>query len=301
MTENLVPLPSHPPPGPTFADWFKSFSRIIPMIAPCDIFSEACKTLAKVVGLLQNEVIYELDSKANRQASSVYDRSDYVVRELLRTTKITAILEMCRQTAHQLLEGNIVFGEDGVLQNKKGEKMDPSVSCCLMFELPSILVLCFTAQETVGIISLDELLTFSREALLSAVNAEKFPAITEKPVKHTLYSAALAVLTSCVENMKVLNITLFFSVFQDRSLFELIVKFVLKVKDHEDGFLADMAFLCLNAYIKVTQSEEDRKRCAADPDFVELYRTMMKEVVEPQVAKNRSKFRSILFYSRTLK
>ena len=47
---------------------------------------------------------------------------------------------MCRQTAHQLLEGNIVLGEDGVLQNKKGEKMDPSVSCCLMFELPSILV-----------------------------------------------------------------------------------------------------------------------------------------------------------------
>lgn len=295
------PISAHPPPGPLFADWFKSFSKIVALVSPCDIFSEACVGQAKLIIRLRKEVIYELDSKANRQASSVYDRSDYVVREMLRTTKITAILQMCRQTAQCLQNGTLTFAEDGTLNNKKGEPINPEVSTALLVDFPSILVLCFTAQETVGVISLDELLNFSRDAILAAINTPNLSDMKDRPVRYTLFSAALAVLTACVENMKVLNITLFFSMFQDLSLFELIVKLVIHVKDQSDDFLADVAYSCLNAYIKVSQSEDDRKRCAANPDFVALYRTMMHEVVEPQVAKNRSKFRSILFYSRTLK
>jgi hypothetical protein len=53
----------------------------------------------------------------------------------------------------------------------------------------------------------------------------------------------------------------------------------------------------------VSQSEHDRKRCESDPEFIAVYRKMMEEIVTPKLKEdreNRSKFRAILFFSRSL-
>ena len=53
--------------------------------------------------------------------------------------------------------------------------------------------------------------------------------------------------------------------------------------------------------LQSSQSELDRKQLEKDPNFVQLYKRMMDEIVNPKLKENRnnrSQFRSILYFSR---
>jgi len=68
--------------------------------------------------------------------------------------------------------------------------------------------------------------------------------------------------------------------------------------------LSGWAAQCMNVYIEASQSEQDLKKNAENPEFVAKYKEMIEKVVNPMIKESRehrAKFRSILHYSRSLK
>lgn len=299
----LQPIPSHPPPGASFQEWFRDFSSIIALINPAELFSPQYRRVSFGIHALKLECEYELTSPADRTKSSVYDRSDYIVRELLRTSRLVFLQQFCRQLASQLMQGTLVIDDKGVLL-KEGKVTDPFHATILLVELPSLFALCFTAQETIGTISMDEVLRFVAEILNYAVDHKLSYAYPISLPQYDIFSCALFIINKSLEYMKVLNTTLFFGLFDDLDLFTLIVKIIIKSYQEKASKVFDHSISCISSFIQSTQTETYRKKMSANKDFVTLYKSMMTAVVDPLLKDNRdnrSKFRSILFYNRSLK
>jgi hypothetical protein len=291
----------HPQPGNAFSIWFDRLERILSGFNRCDILSPEFSYIVAGVSRLSEEVIYELTSSSNR-SGSVYDRTDYVVRELLRTSTLPNLLDWCAQIAAKLREGTLLLTREGFLKN--GEEQVPAeIAQALIVLIPTMLKLCFTAQETVGVINIDELLKFVADTIQAAEGNMEL-AIPRNENQKTIFEVAPVVTTACITHMKILNTSLFFTQFRQKRLFEAFVKLAVRANELEKEVLLGATIECLNAYIQVSQSEGDRKECQKNPEFIGLYRKMMEQIVDPQLkakSENRSKFRSILFYSRSLK
>ena len=302
METKLVPLPIHPQPGPLFSSWFQTLTSILNMIGPCDILSQDYNKVAVGICSLKTEVIYECESRADRTSSSVYDRSDYVVRELLRTIRIQNILQNMKQISSYFASGKFSLDEKGTLLNDK-KQVDPFLATTFLVEIPTIISLCFTAQETVGTVNIADILKISDEIL--TYGSKKISiALTTAPAQNSIFSAVPNMLTACLENLKVLNTTLFFSAFEQEKLFQKLIMFALQANKENQITTLNSSIPCMTAYIQSTQSEPDRKRLEKDPDFVQLYKKMMDEIVNPKLKENRnnrSQFRSILYFSRMLR
>ncbi|OHT08821.1 hypothetical protein TRFO_22583 [Tritrichomonas foetus] len=303
--DNLVKfftLPSHPPPGPTFSDWFKSLTTVLNYFIQVDILSSDFQKVTSAINSIKNEVIYECESKADRSTSSVYDRSDYVVRELLRTTRINNILQYVRDTSALLASGKLTINDNGKLL-LSDKLVDPQLAHALLVEIPTVLALCFTAQETIGTISISDVIKISSELL--TIGAKRVTLDVElDPAQQTIFSAVILMLTCCLDNLKVLNTTLFFSMFEDEKIFQKLIEFTLQANTENQQLPLNNAITCMSAYIQSSQSEPDRKKLESNPEFVTLYRKMMDEVINPKLKEsrsNRSQFRSILFFSRSLR
>jgi hypothetical protein len=296
-------LPPHPSAPAAFAEWFANFNRIIAVINACDIFTPLFQTCCEAIALLKVEILCELETNCDRRSSTVYDRQDYVVRELLRTNRLPIIINFARGISQKLSSGDLAIGPDGFLL-LKGGKVDSFMASILLVELPSLLALLFTAQETVGIVSLDELLKFSREVLDCGIRSRLDFAVAVSEGQYTIFASAVFVLTSCMENLKVLNMSLFFTLFKELKLFPLLVRTALKAGQNGQTFLLDKTIECMNTYIQSSQSEPDRKSLAADQEFGVLYKQFIQTIVESKLQEdraNRSKFRAILFFSRSIR
>lgn len=301
-THSLVPLPIHPQPGSLFSSWFQTLTNILNMIVPCDILSSEYKNVATGICSLKTEVIYECESRADRTATSVYDRSDYVVRELLRTIRIQTILQNLKQIASYFDSGKFTLDEKGVLLNDK-KTVDPFLASTFLVEIPTIISLCFTAQETIGTINIADILKISDD-ILKYGSKHISIALTIAPSQQSIFSAIPNMLTACLENLRVLNTTLFFSVFEQEKLFQKLIEFALQANKENQISSLNSAITCMSEYIQSSQSEPDRKKLEKDPNFVQLYKKMMDEIVNPKLKENRnnrSQFRSILYFSRMLR
>jgi hypothetical protein len=291
----------HPQPGQAFNLWFARLEHNINSFVHCDVTSPEFAACVTNIARISEEVLYELASNPNR-TGSVYDRSDYVIRELLRTTKVSTIIHWCRQVAELLRRGSFTLAPEGLLKNGDNE-VPPDVFQALILLIPTIMRLCFTAEETIGVVNIDQLLKFVYETI-GAADGNIELAIHRNPQQTTIFEVAPIIITACIGHLKILNTSLFFSQFRELGLFAGFVKLAIRAKEFNQEVLLDRTIECLNAYIQAAQSEPDRKQAQTDPAFVRLYRTMMEQVVDPEIkekAGNRSKFRSILFYSRSLK
>ncbi|EAY08420.1 hypothetical protein TVAG_354790 [Trichomonas vaginalis G3] len=68
--------------------------------------------------------------------------------------------------------------------------------------------------------------------------------------------------------------------------------------------LTTVATQCFNLYIQASQAEPDLKENAKIEEFISAFNRMMEKVVNPLITadrSNRSKFRSITHYSRSVK
>lgn len=299
---NIQCIPSHPQPGPAFADWFKALTDVLAEISPCDIMSPTFKNVAISFCNLKLEVIYELESKANRSATSVYDRSDYVVRELLRTTRLNHVIDFLKQVASLMANNKFTLDDNGVLLYDKTQ-VDQLTAVTLLIEIPSMLALCFTAQETVGIVSIPDVLKIAKDVLQFGLN-QLLLSVKPETSQHTIFTAVLSIITSCLENLKVLNTKLFFTLFEEEELFQLLVQFILKSNSEKQTKALNGAIACMSSYIQASQSEPTRKQLESNEQFVADYKRMMDEVVNPKIKESRNaraQFRSILCYSRSLR
>lgn len=299
---SLIPLPIHPHPGPNFSPWFQNLTKILNMIVPCDILSPDFKNVAIGICSLKTEVIYECESKVDRNSTSVYDRSDYVVRELLRTIRIQSILQNLKQIASYFGNGKFSFNDKGDLLNDKSQ-VDPFLAQTFLIEIPTIISLCFTAQETVGTVNIADILKISDDILKFGSKRLSF-ALTVDLSQQSIFSAIPCMLTACLENLKVLNTTLFFSVFEQEKLFQKLIEYTLQANKENQISIMNSSINCMSAYIQSSQSEPDRKKLEKDQTFVQFYKRMIDEIVNPKLKENRnnrSQFRSILYFSRMLR
>ncbi|KAK8884840.1 hypothetical protein M9Y10_043961 [Tritrichomonas musculus] len=299
---DLIPLPIHPQPGPLFTNWFQTLTSILNKIVPCDILSADYKNVAIGICSLKTEVIYECESRADRASTSVYDRSDYVVRELLRTIRIQNILQNMKQISSYFANGQFYLDEKGILLNDK-KQVDPFLATTFLVEIPTIISLCFTAQETIGTVNMADVLKMGDEILQYGSKRISF-SLQVAASQQTIFSAIPKMLTSCLENLKVLNTKLFFSVFEQEKIFQKLIEFALQANKENQITAMNNAIECMSAYIQSSQSEPDRKQLEKDPNFVQLYKRMMDEIVNPKLKENRnnrSQFRSILYFSRMLR
>jgi hypothetical protein len=298
---NSESIGQHPQAGATFNSWFIKLDSILHSFIACPITSPQFPFILTAAVRLSQEVSYELTSTADR-SGSVYDRSDYVVRELLRTSTFPNLLDWCRQIAELLQSGGFVITPEGLLTQGTEEVPSPGAFGLIIF-LPTILRLCFTAKETICVVNIDELLKFVA-ATLRACSGNLDIVCERAPEQKTIFEVAPIILTACISNMKILNTSLFFSQFRELRLFVGLVNSAIRAKEMDKTDLLDATIECLNKYIQVAQSEADRKECQANPEFVALYWRMMTQIVEPELkakSESRTKFRSILFFSRSLK
>jgi hypothetical protein len=297
----LPELGVHPPAGPSFAHWFSRLEGLLGIFRSSSILTaEFAPCIASVLRLV-DEVAYELGTTTERKGS-VYDRPDYLVRELLRTGCLGYFVNWARQTAHQLRDGPLELTAEGILMNH-GNQVPPDSAAVLLIHIPSTLVLCFTAEETVGTVSIDNVLNIVADTC--TVGTKSMPiALQTVPPQRTLFQAAPALVTACIGRMQVLNTGLFFSEFRSLRLFAGLVQLALAAAAKQNKQVRDAALEAINTYIPVSQSEGDRKEMMTDPTFVALYRKMMAEIIDPLLKENREnrgKSRSILFFSRSLK
>jgi hypothetical protein len=223
------------------------------------------------------------------------------VRETLRTSKLPIVLQILLQTATSFTNGTLLLTPEGELSSPSAV-VPAATAAILLFDVPTLCALCFTAHETVGVASIDDVLK-AASGLFTAGAKQLTIAKIGVAGQQSIFLAVVNILRSCISNMKVLNVTLFFTGFQELKLFDLMVKLTLSAAAQNEEEVLWAVFECLTAYIQVPQSENDRKRCESDTDFVAAYRQMMAEIVNPKLKEdrdNRSKFRAILFFSRSL-
>ena len=295
-------LPVHPTTSSTFREWFKEFSSIITMIIPCDPFSANFKRVAQAFTSLSTEISYEVGSKADRSIGSVYDRPDYVVREILRTNRVINLTSYLKVFCAALANGDAELQADAIVVFK-GTPLDANHSAVLLRELPTTYALIFTAVETIGTINIDDLLHIVKDILTYALkNQNSYIQLSES--QYDIFTGLISATLSCLNNLKALNSSLFFTLFQDFGIMELLVQCIKNSYASGRIYLCGWAAQCMCAYIETSQSEPDLKKNAENPEFVEKYKEMMESVVNPMIKQDRehrSKFRAILHYSRSLK
>jgi hypothetical protein len=295
-------LPVHPKTSSTFKEWFKEFSNLIAMINLHDPFSSSFEKVAYGFAALSAEISYEIGSRVDRTVGSVYDRPDYVVRELLRTNRVINLTYYLKTVCSALATEKAEILPTSAIKYGNSE-LDIGVSIIILREIPSAYALLFTAVETIGTINIDDLLRILRDILIYArknVNTNVILSSTQ----YDIFTGIISSVKSCLDNLKALNTSLFFTLFQDFELMELLVECVIKAHVAGRLFLVGWASQCMNVYIEASQSKPDLKKNAENPEFVAKYKEMIDTVVNPMIKESRehrAKFRSILHYSRSLK
>ena len=298
----ISPITAHPPPGPAFKEWFARLSSLITNIRSCEIFSGDFVRIANSIQAMNEEIVYEYGSKADRKNTSVYDRSDYIVRELLRTTKINHIIQYFRSTSSMLANGKLSFNADGAL-TKDSTPVSPLIAITLLVRVPTLLSLCFTAEETIGVVSPADIIKISSDILEIGKTITKI-SIPIEPPHVSIFFATPLILKDCMEHLKILNTSLFFSLFEEEKIFKKLIELALQAHKNGQNESLNIIFDCISVYIQSSQSERDRKKLETDSEFVTLYKQMLDDIINPQIKcnrSNRSKFRSILFFSRSLR
>ena len=295
-------LPVHPSSNAQFKEWFKEFSVLISKINQCDPFSSNFRSVAESFAALSAEISYEIGSKADRSVGSVYDRPDYVVREILRTNRVVNLTYYMKNVCSMLATGRAEIAKTGNFI-VDGSEFDLGMSVILLREIPSTYALLFTAVETVGTINIDDLLRLLKDILTYATkNVNSYVILSS--TQYDIFTGLISAVKSCLDNLKALNTSLFFTMFQDLGIMELLVQCVTNASAAGRIYLAGWAAQCMNVYIEASQSEPDLKKNAENPEFVAKYKEMIDSVVNPMIKESRehrAKFRAILHYSRSLK
>ena len=295
-------LPVHPTTSTTFREWFKEFSQSIALINACDPFSANFSKVVQAFTCLSTEISYEVGSKADRSVGSVYDRPDYVVREILRTNRVINLTSYLKVFTAALASGDADLQTGGIVVYK-GTPLETDHSTILLRELPTTYALIFTAVETIGTINIDDLLHIVKDMLTYALkNQNSYVQLSD--TQYDIFTGIISATKSCLDNLKALNSSLFFTLFQDFGIMELLVQCVKNAYASGRIYLCGWAAQCLCSYIETSQSEPDLKKNAENPEFVEKYKEMMESVVNPMIKQDRehrAKFRAILHYSRSLK
>lgn len=294
-------LPAHPTTSNTFKEWFKEYSRIMGFVKQADPFEPEFQKIANVFNALSVELAFELGDGYDR-SGSVYDRPDYIVREFLRTNSVILVISYLRSLAENLAQGKAKILPTGRIQYD-GSQMEEKISVALLREIPTTLALIFTASEAVATINIDDLLKICCQLLdIAIVDPKVYVPINQN--QFDLFTAIVKAVKSCIENVKNLNTSLFFTLFQDFKLMKRLVDVIPVAYENGIVSLTTAATQCLNLYIQASQAEPDLKENAKNEDFKVAFNTMMEKVVNPLMTSdrsNRSKFRSIMHYSRTIK
>ena len=149
----------------------------------------------------------------------------------------------------------------------------------------------------------DDLLKICVQLLDYAI-VDPNPYIKIEANQYDLFTGIIYAVKSCIENVKDLNASLFFTLFQDFKLMRKFVDVITKSFECQLLTLTTVATQCLNLYIQASQAEPDLKENAKDEEFKSAFNNMMEKVVNPLITadrSNRSKFRSIMHYSRSVK
>jgi hypothetical protein len=168
----------------------------------------------------------------------------------LRTSTFPNVLGWCQQIAELLREGSLAINAEGLLLLNNAE-LPVMTSQAMIVLIPTILKLCLTAEETVGIVNIAVLLKFVSDAIAAACEGNLELNLSRNENHITIFEAAPIAITSCISHMKILNTSLFFSQFRELGLFGSFVKLALRAKELSQSKFLDAT---------VSQSEADRAR-----------------------------------------
>ena len=286
---------------PSLKDWFIEFNNLINSFNSVDIFSEKFTKIAQNFNSLIYEYTFEINNDINRLNGSVYDRNDFIVREILRTNKIFSLFLYYKTISNALAQQKAIINSNFLIEFEQ-RQLSVSISNALLRDMPSIFALMFTASETIGIINIDDifkiLINIIQYILLD--NSTFIQILTP----FDIFSSILFVIKSCLNNLNNLNISLFFSYFNELNIFNLLIKIIIKSYNLQQFQIVDLASQCLSLYIQIPQSENDLNNFLKNSDNCLLYKDLMKNVIDKLIQSdrsNRSKFRSILHFSRNIK
>jgi len=301
-TETTKKLGHYPSGDVAFRDWFTAFSSVLGCINNVDIYSEKFSRVSQAVINLFEEAVYELGLPLNRSVGSVYDRNDYLARELLRTNRVIFIQQFYRKIVNDLAQGVATIGPDTRIINKN-ITLSTESSSSLLVGIPTFLALSFTASETIGVINIDEILKILLDVFKLSESNLEYPGTLNYNV-YDIYTSVLFCTKKCLENLQMLNTSLFFTQFSDFNMFVSLVQLI--TREHQKGraSLVDHAILLLNTFIQTSQADSILSKYAKDSTFGALYKEMMEKVINPIVSDDRSKrgnFRPIIHYSRSFK
>lgn len=282
-----------------FKEWIYKLNLYIQSINQYDITQPHFEEVASLIRAISEEVYFELGNNIER-TESVYDRPDYVVREMLRTAKVPISLFFIKSFACLLADGKMSIKDNAVIYNEK--PLSSLVSQCLLVELPSLFALLFTSTEVIAVVNIDDLLR-SAESLLVYASVDSNFEIETSGEKLDIFAGVFRAVQLCMNNLSHLNNSLFFTLFDDLGLFKKFIASCIEFFKNNNIKLSEECSNCLCLYISASQSESDLNKYAKNPEIQELYKSLLETVVKPRLKEgreNRAKYRSILHYSKVI-
>ena len=269
--------------------WIASYQNMIALIHTFDITSANFADSSRFVVSIRQELIEESRKNTGGTTTPLYNRNNFIVKEVVRQGKLYGLVSTLRQSAKMLNDGSLVFNNDTVTINERPIGSIPANA--IFRDIPSIVALCFAAPEAISIVNIEEVVGFIKDIVVY-VEKNNLGPLSDNTVPYTLFTCPIRMFIRCMESTLAINGPDFFSLIGEANIIWDLVK--IAQPDRKDVIEA------IGMYISSPLGAEDIEALTSDESFVEDYEEMIETRLKPIQTTERSLMRPLLSFYRSL-